>query len=332
MKISVIIPVYNAEKYVRNAVASALLQPETGEILLVEDNSPDNCLQICQDLEKEHEKVRLLRHQDGKNHGAGATRNLGIKNAGFDYIAFLDADDFYLPGRFKIARELFEKYHDLDGVYEAIGMHFHNVQAKEKWFSRRGKDLTTMTEGVNSRHLFEALLRDGKGYIHLDGLVVKKSIFEHCGYFFEHLRLHQDTAMLFQMSACGKLIPGRLDTPVAMRGIHSENRILSDYNRHQTRFLLWKTLFYWAHKRKLKSSRLTTLFLNYTYSLYCLARGNKRVSIKNWPQLKELILESLRHPLLFIGAVSEYVYNKFAARELPSQENLSDPRSRGQHG
>jgi len=67
-----------------------LQQPETGEILLVEDNLPDNCLQICQKLEKEHEKVRLLRHPDGKNHGAGATRNLGIKNAEFNYIAFLD--------------------------------------------------------------------------------------------------------------------------------------------------------------------------------------------------------------------------------------------------
>ncbi|MFV9691842.1 MAG: glycosyltransferase family 2 protein, partial [Desulfobacteria bacterium] len=117
MKISVIIPVYNAEKYVRNAIESALQQPETGEILLVEDNSPDNCLQICRDLEKKHEIVELLRHPDGRNHGAGASRNLGIKNAKFDYISFLDADDYYLPGRFEAARRLFEKYHDIDGVY-----------------------------------------------------------------------------------------------------------------------------------------------------------------------------------------------------------------------
>ncbi len=77
MKISVIIPVYNAEKYVRNAGESALQQPESGEILLVEDNSPDNCLQLCRDLEREYEIVRLLRHADGRNHGAGASRNLG---------------------------------------------------------------------------------------------------------------------------------------------------------------------------------------------------------------------------------------------------------------
>ena len=311
MKISVIIPVYNAEKYVRKAVESALQQAETGEILLVEDNSPDNCLQICQDLEKEHEKVRLLCHPDGKNHGAGATRNLGIKNAKFDYITFLDADDFYLPGRFKVAKELFEKYYDVDGVYEATGVHFHDPQVRQRWFSSGRDELATIRGTISSKYLFEALIKGRKGYIHLDGLVVKKSIFERCGYFFEHLRLHQDTAMLFQMSACGKLIPGRLNAPVAMRGIHCENRILSDYNRHQTRFLLWKTLFYWAHKRKLKNSRLTTLFLNYTYSSYCLARRNKRLSIENWPQLKELTLESLRHPFLFIGAISEFIYHKY---------------------
>ena len=52
-------------------------------------------------------KVRLLHHPDGKNHGAGATRNVGIKNAKYDYIAFLDADDFYLSERFKVAQQLF---------------------------------------------------------------------------------------------------------------------------------------------------------------------------------------------------------------------------------
>jgi|AntAceMinimDraft_9_1070365.scaffolds.fasta_scaffold02902_7 glycosyltransferase involved in cell wall biosynthesis len=318
MKISVIIPVYNAEKYVRKAVESALQQAETDEILLVEDNSPDNCLQICQDLEKEHEKIRLLRHPDGKNHGAGATRNLGIKNAKFDYIAFLDADDFYLPDRFVVAKKLFQQRHDIDGVYEATGVHFHDPQVRQRWFSSGGDELATIIDTINPIDLFEALIKGRKGYIHLDGLVVKKNIFEHCGYFFEHLRLHQDTAMLFQMSACDKLIPGRLNAPVAMRGMHGENRITSEYNWRQTRFLLWKTLFYWAHKRKLKNSRLTTLFLRYTYSSYRLARGNGTLSLKNWPQLKELLFESLRHPFLFIGAISEFVYNKYARQGFPS--------------
>ena len=50
MLISVVIPVYKAEAYVQEAVQSALSQPETGEVLLVEDNSPDGSLEVCKAL------------------------------------------------------------------------------------------------------------------------------------------------------------------------------------------------------------------------------------------------------------------------------------------
>ena len=314
MNISVIIPVYNAEKYVRHAVASALHQPETGEILLVEDNSPDNCLQICRALEKEHEKVRLLCHPDGKNHGAGATRNLGIKNAKFDYVAFLDADDFYLPERFKLAQELFEAYDDIDGVYEATGVHFYDPQAERKLLSGRIKPLMTMQAGLNAERLFEALARGKSGFFHLDGLVVKRNLFEHCGYFFDHLKLHQDTAIIIQMSNYGKLIPGQLNKPVAMRGIHDQNRILSDYNAYQTRFLLWQTLFMWALGEKIAAPRLIILFHNHCYSLFNLFRESRRSRHANWAPLRSIIYESLKHPLLAAG-----IFIKHILKKLPPQ-------------
>ncbi len=100
MQVSIIIPVYNAAAYVREAVESALIQPETGEILLIEDNSPDDSLRICQELAAKYDKVKLLRHPNGENRGPGASRNLGMRNARSPILAFLDADDYYLPGRF----------------------------------------------------------------------------------------------------------------------------------------------------------------------------------------------------------------------------------------
>ena len=130
MEISVIIPVYNAEQYVHDAVQSALKQPETSEVLLVEDCSPDNSLKICRELEKKYKKVKLLRHPGGKNLGAGASRNLGIKKAGFDFIAFLDADDYYLDERFCKAGELFKSFPDIDGVYESVGVDFLSETGK----------------------------------------------------------------------------------------------------------------------------------------------------------------------------------------------------------
>jgi hypothetical protein len=61
----------------------------------------------------------------------------------------------------------------------------------------------------------------GKGHLHLDGLLVKKKIFDSCGLFLENLRLHQDTAMMIQLAETGLLIPGRIETPVAMRRVHA---------------------------------------------------------------------------------------------------------------
>ena len=125
-RVSVITPVYNAAEFVTRAVESALAQPETGEVLLIEDNSPDDSLRVCQELAEKYEKVRLLRHADGGNHGAGASRNLGMQNARFDYIGFVDADNFYLPNRFAKTKEVFAKHPDCEGVYEAIGIHVEN--------------------------------------------------------------------------------------------------------------------------------------------------------------------------------------------------------------
>lgn len=60
--ISVIIPVYNVAKYFRESVKSALVFDEVGEIILIEDNSPDNAIEVCLQLEKKYDKVKLFRY------------------------------------------------------------------------------------------------------------------------------------------------------------------------------------------------------------------------------------------------------------------------------
>ena len=65
MNISVIIPVYNAAKFVEEAVESALAQPETSEVILVEDGSPDNSFEVCRALTEKYPKVTLMQHPGG---------------------------------------------------------------------------------------------------------------------------------------------------------------------------------------------------------------------------------------------------------------------------
>lgn len=251
MNVSVIIPVYDAADYVRQAVESALAQPETVEAILVEDGSPDNSLAVCRELAAEYQTVYLYQHSDGRNHGAGATRNLAILKSTCEYVAFLDADDFFLPGRFSTARELFETDPTVEGVYEAIGKHIESEAGARRWDQSghiRG-ELHTMTERVQPEQLLAALVRGGMGDFSIDGLIVKHSVFAKSGLMDTNLRLHQDTAFLIKLAAVAKLVPGRLDEPVAMWRVHEHNRISaprSPSKAYRDLLACWETLWHWG--------------------------------------------------------------------------------------
>lgn len=94
-KISVIIPVYNAEQTLAQTVESIKNQSYSNwEIILVNDGSPDNSLQLCRELSQACDKIRVI---DKPNGGVVSAYRLGIKNAAGDLIAFCDADDTYAP-------------------------------------------------------------------------------------------------------------------------------------------------------------------------------------------------------------------------------------------
>ena len=96
VEISVIVPVYNVQKYVRQCVDSILSQDFGDfEVILVDDCSTDGSLTLCEELYGTHPKVQILRL--GKNMGPGAARNIGISTARGKYITFVDDDDVLLP-------------------------------------------------------------------------------------------------------------------------------------------------------------------------------------------------------------------------------------------
>lgn len=259
-EVSVIIPVYNAAPFVLEAVESALLQPETVEVILVEDGSPDNSLVICQTLAEQNEKVRLFRHPDGENRGAAASRNLGMRNAQFGYIAFLDADDYFLPGRFETAKEVFANDPECGGVYEAIGTFIQDQVAMERWKDSKEmqSNLITMTEAVPPEELLEKLVLRTAGYFSPNGLVIKQSLLEMTGFMDESLKLHQDNDFMYRCAGVAKLLPGRLDEPVAIRRVHSQNRITSPRSQKQKfrdRLKMWKVTYRWFKANTAREKR-----------------------------------------------------------------------------
>ncbi|CAA7197401.1 glycosyltransferase family 2 protein [Chryseobacterium potabilaquae] len=254
MKISVILPVYNAAKYVVFAVESALQCKEVCEVLLIEDHSPDNALEVCGQLAKRYDKVRLLQHPDKENHGAGMSRNLGIENATGDFLAFLDADDFYLPNRFEAEKELFQNP-AVDGVYGALGVHYYSKEAKEHYYKVFGERLTTVYQRHSPESVFPGQLgmKGSFGLFSIDTLTLRKeALLNKMDIFFKDLRIHEDSEFFFRLSFYLNLYPGILDSPIAMRGVHEHNRITEIETKKikpcTTKILLWKEIRDWAEQ------------------------------------------------------------------------------------
>lgn len=125
-RVSAIIPFFNTpEPFLREAVASVLGQTSVSlELLLVDDGSSSMISDVARDIAGADQRVRYLRHADGKNRGISATRNLGIAEARGEYIAFLDSDDVWVPD--KLAEQL--------GILERIPQAHLAFGLSEYWY------------------------------------------------------------------------------------------------------------------------------------------------------------------------------------------------------
>lgn len=245
-EVSVVTPVYNAEPYLRQCVESAANLPEVAEILLINDFGPDKSWEVAQSLSREFAKVRLLEHSDRKNHGAGASRNLGIKESNCPYIAFLDADDWYLSNRFEADKSLFMSDETIDGVYNALGNHYESEEMRTLWLSQNRPEVLTLSGIVPPEELCLVLWHCHPlvtGEFSTDTITVKKNFFKRVGYFNTELRLQQDTHMWKRMSVAGRLAGGNLETPTAIRRVHPQNRMTrtKDHNQYMD---LWHSSLY----------------------------------------------------------------------------------------
>jgi len=92
-KISIIIPIYNAERYIHRCIDSILAQTFTDfECILVDDCTPDNSGKICDEYAKKDERVKVI--HSGKNKGSSLSRKIGLDNSSGKYILYVDADDY----------------------------------------------------------------------------------------------------------------------------------------------------------------------------------------------------------------------------------------------
>lgn len=119
IKVSVIMPVYNSEKYVENTIKTVLLQSmKEFELILVDDGSTDKSGQICDRLAEMDSRIIVIHKENG---GICSARNAGLEIAKGEYIAFCDNDDEYLPG-------LLEENYQLALEHNADLVRFNRIQ------------------------------------------------------------------------------------------------------------------------------------------------------------------------------------------------------------
>ncbi|MBA4850525.1 glycosyltransferase [Emticicia sp. BO119] len=113
-KVSIIVPVYNVEKYLPRCIESLMSQTlQEIEIILVDDGSPDNSPKLCDEYTEKDYRVKVIHKKNG---GLGFARNSGIDIATGEFLAFVDSDDYVATSMFRELYNTAKKY-NLDTVY-----------------------------------------------------------------------------------------------------------------------------------------------------------------------------------------------------------------------
>ncbi|WP_051560558.1 glycosyltransferase family 2 protein [Clostridium beijerinckii] len=121
IELSIIIPIYNVEKYLRNCLDSVINQTlDSIEIIMVNDGSTDNSGRICEEYNRKYANIRLISQ---RNKGLGAARNEGIRHARGRYIGFVDSDDYILKDMYKEMLSV-AMGDDLDLIICAVKMYY----------------------------------------------------------------------------------------------------------------------------------------------------------------------------------------------------------------
>lgn len=112
--VSIIIPVYKVEEYIRECLLSVINQSYKDlEIIVVDDGSPDHSADIVREYIKYDNRIKLIQQENG---GLSAARNTGLENATGEYVFFLDSDDLLDTDAVSVMHEIFNKHEDLDMV------------------------------------------------------------------------------------------------------------------------------------------------------------------------------------------------------------------------
>jgi len=218
--VAVVIPVRNAERFLARAVDSVFATGYANlQVAIVDDGSTDSTVRVAERLCVEHaDRCRLLRHPDGGNHGVSASRNLGIEACESEWVAFLDADDFYLPNRFDAFRAATETGGQMDALYEICEI---RADGGGQAPSPGATDRFGIATSVTGAGLLAELLK-GRCWA-TSAITLRRSLLRRTGGFDPDKRIAEDCDLWFRVAAAGRVAAGDLVHPVSVYWRHADN-------------------------------------------------------------------------------------------------------------
>lgn len=267
--ISIIIPVYNTEKYLKCCIESVRKQSYRNiEIILVNDGSTDQCARICNEYAQYDNRIRVI-HKNNK--GLAEARNDGIKCSRGSYLAFIDSDDFIHRQYIEVLYENCRKYESEIAIldYERVDCD----AADENYVVQKLKKYTTECvsgKAANYRiYEYEYYVKT----IMACAKLIKKELFN--GICFPPGRIHEDEATIYKLLYNAKKVV-YINLKLYFYRRNPNGIMLSEFSEKRLQLidaLEERLQFYEEHKEKKGGKDLYNLTLDYEYSVlhqfYC---------------------------------------------------------------
>lgn len=211
--ISIVVPCFNGEKYLGEAIESALNQTYPNiEVIVVNDGSTDGSLKVAKSFLP---KVRIFSQA---NKGESAARNKGIKWAKGEYLNFLDADDYFLK------EKIWKCYEPIAKGYDVVFCEFESVFETPGWFNHRGAEKNQTWDSKEPVfHSLSASIASSAPLYH-------KKVFEKVGEFDERIQVQQDIDFFFRVALKGLQIKKLSERLIKIREHDSPFRVRNQSN------------------------------------------------------------------------------------------------------
>jgi glycosyltransferase involved in cell wall biosynthesis len=202
--VSVVIPTYNRREKTLRAIKSVLNQEINNlEVIVVDDGSTDGTSDF---LKSKNLPIEIISKENG---GVSNARNVGIKNSTGKYIAFLDSDDVWLPGKLNKQIEYFEKNPEVVLVYTDQFLNIDGKNLEQTRFQRNRPNKKMSLPGFVDYTP-----------IHTSTVLIKKEVFDKVGVFSEELSVHEDSELWNRVSDYGDF--GYIEEPLSVYYWESE--------------------------------------------------------------------------------------------------------------